>query len=210
MKLAVFGATGKTGAPLVEQALAAGHTVVALARDPSKLALKNERLTVIQGDIGNAAQVAQVVQGADAVLSVLGPASNAPDFQISRGMANIVAAMQQTGVRRLVVSTGAAVGDPNDAPKLFHRVMNVLVQTTAKNVYQDMKQTADIVRASDLDWTIVRVPMLTGGAKTGSVRVGYVGKGPGARLTRADLAAFMLNQVDDKTYLYQAPAISSG
>lgn len=210
MKLAIFGATGKTGAPLVEQALAAGHTVVALARDLSKLALKNERLTVVQADIASPPQVAQAVLGADAVLSVLGPASNAPDFQISRGMANIVAAMQQTGVRRLVVSTGAAVGDPNDAPKLFHRVMNVLVQTTAKNVYLDMKQTADIVRASDLDWTIVRVPMLTGGAKTGSVRVGYVGKGPGARLTRADLAAFMLGQVDDKTYLHRAPAISSG
>lgn len=209
MNITIFGATGKTGTHLVEQALAAGHQVVALARTPSKLASASAQLTVLQGDIGNATQVAQAIHGADAVLSVLGPTSNAPDFQISRGTANILAAMQTQGVRRLIVSTGAGVRDPHDAPKFFDTAIVALLQVVSKNVYADMQRTAELVRASDLDWTIVRVPMLTNSAKTGTVRVGYVGKGIGARLTRADLAAFMLKQLQDNTYLRQAPAISN-
>jgi putative NADH-flavin reductase len=209
MKITIFGATGKTGALVVEQALAAGHTVHALARTPSKLAIANERLTIIQGDIGNAAQVAQAVQGADAVISVLGPTSNAPDFQVSHGTANILAAMQAQGVRRLIVSAGAGVRDPHDTPKLFDKAIVALLQVVSKNVYADMQRVVETVRASDRDWTIVRVPMLTDGAKTGTVRVGYVGKGIGTRITRADLAAFMLEQLQDNTYLRQAPAISN-
>lgn len=208
MNITIFGATGKTGAHLVEQALAAGHQVVALARTPSKLA-SHERLTVLQGDIGNATQVAQAIQGADAVLSVLGPTSNAPDFQVSRGTANIMAAMQAQGVRRLIVSTGAGVRDPHDAPKFFDNAIVALLQVVSKNVYADMQRTAELVRASDLDWTIVRVPMLTNDALKGKVRVGYVGNGIGTRITRADLAAFMLKQLQDNTYLRQAPAISN-
>lgn len=209
MRIAVFGATGKTGASLVEQALAAGHEVVAFARTPSKLTASSERLTVVQGDIGNSDKVAQAIQGADAVISVLGPTSNAPDFQVSRGMANILAGMQAHGVRRLIVSTGAGVRDPNDSPKLFDRVIAALLQVVSKNVYADMQRVVDRVRASDRDWTIVRVPMLTDGAKKGTVRVGYVGKGVGARLTRADLADFMLAQMQIQTYLHQAPAVSN-
>jgi putative NADH-flavin reductase len=209
MRIAIFGATGKTGVPLVRQALTAGHEVIALARTPSKLTIASERLTVMQGDIANPAQVAQSLQGADAVISVLGPASNAPDFQVSRGMANILAGMQAHSVRRLIVSTGAGVRDPNDTPKLFDKAIAALLQVVSKNVYADMQRVVAIVRASDRDWTIVRVPMLTDGPKKGTVRVGYVGKGVGARLTRADLADFMLEQIQNQTYLHQTPAISN-
>lgn len=209
MNITIFGATGKTGAHLVEQALLAGHTVSALVRTPSKLARASARLTVIQGDIGDAVQVAQAIQGADAVISVLGPASNAPDFAVSRGTANIIAAMQAQGVRRLIVSTGAGVRDPNDAPKFFDNAIVAVLQIVSKNVYADMKRTVELVCASDRDWTIVRVPMLTNDTPKGNVRVGYVGKDIGTRLTRADLADFLLKQLQDHTYVRQAPAVSN-
>lgn len=209
MKLAILGGTGRTGLALVEQALAAGHTVTALARNPAKLALRHERLRVIQGDVTDAECVARVVAGADAVLSVLGPASNAPVFAISRGMAHVLAAMQRHAVRRLVVSAGAGVRDPQDAPGLVDRGMGVLLKLVARNVYADMRRTVDLVRASDRDWTVVRVPMLVDGPRTGRVQAGYVGKGMGMRITRADLAEFMLRAAEDGQYLRQAPAISN-
>ena len=209
MKLTIFGATGRTGHYLLERAIAAGHDVTVLVRNPAKLSLQNARLKVMPGNLTDALQVAQAVTGAEAVISALGPAGNAPVFEISQGTTNIIAAMQQHGVRRLVISAGAGVGDPNDVPKVFNRAMNVLLKLAAGNVYEDMRRTVALVRASGLDWTVVRVPMLTDDPPTGAVKVGYVGKGMGARISRSDMAEFMLKQAGDKTYVCQAPAISN-
>lgn len=116
--------------------------------------------------------------------------------------------MKQHLVSRLVLSAGAGVLDPSDSPNMVNKMFNVLVRTFSKNVYKDMVNAVNIVRQSDVDWTIVRVPMLTDGPKTGEVRAAWVGKGIGMRISRADLAVFMLNQVEDFTYLHQAPVIS--
>src|SRR5688572_18093218 len=108
MKIVVFGASGQTGRLLVEQALAAGHEVTALVRDPSKLAVRHERLRVLQGDVQDAGAVAGAVAGQDAVLSALGPAG--PAFtSMTLGARHILAAIEQHGVRRLVTLTGAGV-----------------------------------------------------------------------------------------------------
>ena len=209
MKLAVFGATGKTGKHLLAQALAEGNQVTVLMRNPNKLALQHPRLTILQGEVGDAAKVEQTIAGADAGISVLGPTNKAPKFRISQGTEHIIAAMKTKGIRRLVVSAGAGVGDPNDTPKLFNYFMNVMLKLMARNVYEDMKRVVESVRLSELDWTVVRVPMLTDDVKTGKVRVGYVGNGIGPRLTRADMADFILKQVRDRQYVRQAPAISN-
>ena len=87
--------------------------------------------------------------------------------------------------------------------------MNVLLKLAAGNVYEDMRRTVELVRASGLDWTVVRVPRLTEDPPTGAVKVGYVGKGMGVRLSRSDMAEFMLKQAADKTYVCKAPAISN-
>jgi len=209
MKIAIFGGTGRTGLHLVQQALSEGHQVAVLARTPAKLTMKNDALKVVQGDVKDAKAVEQTIAGADAVISVLGPTNNDPTFEVSQGMANIVAAMNQQRVRRLIISAGAGVGDPNDAPKLFNHVMNFLLKLMAKNVLADMTKVVEMVRSSGLDWTVVRLPMLTDDPKTGSVKVGYVGKGMGARIARADIADFILAQLKDKTYSQKSPAISN-
>ncbi|MBE2236630.1 MAG: SDR family oxidoreductase [Caldilineaceae bacterium] len=209
MKIAVFGASGRTGRHVVEQALAAGHEVVAFARTPSRLGVEHMHLTVVQGDVQDKAQVNQAVAGVDAVISTLGPTENKPDYQVTAGTENIIAAMYAHGVRRLVISAGAGVGDPNDAPKFMNHVVNLLLKLVARHVYEDMKRVVELVRASNLDWVIVRVPMLTDDAPTGVVQVGYVGKGMGMRISRADMAEFMLRQVSDDAYLHKAPAISN-
>lgn len=209
MKLAIFGATGRTGQHILRQALAEGYQVIALARDPSKLTVQSERLMVVQGTLHDSACIEQVVAGADAVISALGPASNQPTFEISRGMQAIISAMQQHGVKRFIISAGAGVEDPQDSPRLFNKLMSVLLKATAKNVYEDMLKAVALVRSSGLDWTVVRVPMLTDDPKTGQVKVGMVGKGMGPRITRADMADFMLRQVGSREYVGKAPAISN-
>jgi putative NADH-flavin reductase len=208
MKLAIFGATGHTGQHLVEQALAQGHQVAALARTPAKVAVKHSNLMVIQGDILDSACIDSVIAGADAVISALGPSSNRPEFIVSQGMQHIIAAMKKQGIRRLIISAGAGVADPNDAPTLLNHTISFLLKLTAKNVYADMQRTVDVVRGSDLEWTVIRVPRLTDGPKTGSIHVGYVGKGTGTQLSRANLADYLLRQLTDSTYVHKAPAIS--
>lgn len=209
MKVTVFGATGRTGQRVVEQALERGHEVTAFARSPQKLDAYRDRLTIVEGDVQDAGAVEKAVAGADAVVSVLGPTENTPDYQVTRGTRHILDAMKQHGVDRLVISAGAGVGDPNDEPRLFNKLINVLLKLFSRHVYEDMKRTVATVRDSDVDWTIVRVPMLTDDAPKGEVKVGYVGKGMGPRITRADMASFMLDQVDGDAYLHQAPAISN-
>jgi putative NADH-flavin reductase len=209
MKLTIFGATGRTGQLLVQQALNAGHSVTALARRPEKLTIQHPRLTIVQGDIQDARAVEQAVNGAEAVLSALGPVGKSAPLIISTGTGHVLDAMKKNGVRRLVVSIGAGIGDPQDRPTLFHRVIPLIIKTFARQVYEDMTEVARLVRASDRDWIIVRAPMLTDAPLSGNLKIGYLGRGVGSRLSRADFAAFMLRQVDDDSYLHQAPVISN-
>ncbi len=208
MKLAVFGATGRTGRPLVEQALERGHEVVAFVRDPSKLGVDHGRLAVTEGDVTDPAAVDRAVAGADAVLSVIGRGKDSPEGMQTAATENIVAAMQKHGVRRLVSLTGAGVRDPRDEPKLFDRGITALLRLLQREVLEDAEGHARVIEKSGLDWVVVRGPMLTEGEKKGAYRVGYVGKNSGTRISRADVADFMLRQVEDDTYLQQKPMIS--
>ena len=144
MRLAIFGATGNTGKLLVAQALEAGHRVVALARMPTKLEIEHQNLTLIQGDVQDAGQVAATVVGTQAVLSVLGLTSNEPTYEVSQGMANILAAMNQHSVGRLVQSVGAGIGDPNDRPGLFDKAIKAALKLASRHVYEDMVRVHDL------------------------------------------------------------------
>ena len=209
MKLAIFGATGKTGIPLVKQALDAGHEVKAFVRSPEKMSIKHERLTLVQGDATDPKAVERAVEGTDAVLSALGHAKNSPDDVQTVATRNIVAAMKRHKVERIVSLTGAGVSDPQDQPKLTDRAIKFLLSTLQKSVLTDAENHADVLRRSGLDWVIVRGPMLTEGKHTGKYRVGYIGKNSGMRIPRADVADFMLKQLSDDRYLHQAPMVSS-
>ncbi len=185
MKLAIFGGTGKTGQQLVQQALEAGYEVSALVRNPAKLPRQHPNLKGVQGDILNAADIEDVVQDVNAVISVLGPSSNKPEFVISQGMEHILTAMKKHNVHRLIISAGAGIREPEDRPKLVDHFFGVLLKLISKNVVADMQQTVNLAKASDRDWTVVRVPMLMDQPAQHSLKVGQVGE-IGARLSRAD------------------------
>jgi putative NADH-flavin reductase len=208
MKIVVFGASGGTGKQIVEQALAAGHDVTAFVRTPARLTVQHPRLTICQGDVTNAGQVAQATQGQDAVISALGPSRPPVPGMMKTAAENITAAMRKHGVRRLISTTGAGVRDPQDQPKLADRIIKFMLKLTAAEVLRDSEQNVNVIRAADLDWTVVRFPMLNDGPLTGKYRVGYLGKGSGTRLSRADAAHFVVRELGEGKYICQAPVIS--
>lgn len=207
MKLAIFGATGRTGKPLVEQALKAGHEVVALVRTPSKLTVQTP-IRVVQGDVLNSTDVDKVVQGSDAVISVIGQSKDSPRDMQTVAITNIIDAMNKYGVKRLVSLTGAGVDDSHDRPKFANHLIKMALKMMSGHLLKDAENHAEAIRKSDVDWVIVRGPRLTDGPFTGNYRVGWVGVNTGARLSRANLADFILKQTTDTTYLRQAPMVS--
>ena len=150
MRIAIFGANGQTGRLATRQALDAGHTTIAVTRRPDDFPFTDPALTIACAD----------VHDADAVLSALGvPFTREPVNTYSRGTANIVAAMQSSGVIRLVVvsSTGAyPAPGRTGAPFALRLFEPVITKTIGKTVYDDIRLMESVVRDSDLDWTIVR------------------------------------------------------
>ena len=210
MKIAIFGATGETGRQLVEQSLTAGHEVAVYVRDQSKLGINNEHLTVIEDELTDEQLIESAVTGANAVISALGPRGGSKNKPITQGMQNIITAMKKQNVRRLVITSTLSAKDPNDPLNFRAKAMVNLVKVMMRDTYEEIVSTAETVRSSDLDWTIVRLTMLNNNPKSGKVKVGYVGKGEvGLWISRADLAEFLLRQVQDTKYLRQAPAISN-
>lgn len=193
---------------MVEQALEMGHEVTAFARDAAGVPVRHERLRVVTGDVTDAKAVDGAVAGRDAVLIALGHTkTSAKDVQ-EVGTANIVAAMKKHGVRRVVSLTGAGVRDPKDEPKLFDRVIVAALKLLQRDVLEDAERHAGVLRESGLDWVIVRGPVLNDGPRTGEYRVGYVGKNSGSKISRADVADFMLKQLTDDGHLRAAPMVS--
>ena len=203
MKIALFGATGGTGQQLLEQAIKSGHQVTALVRDPAKLERKNSALTVIAGNVLQPADVDKVVSGADAVICSLGNTSNNPDMMVTQGTRNIIDAMQRLNVRRLLVVSSLGVGDSKDQVPFFFKV---LMKTALRKTMEDKEAQEAAVRASRLDWTIVRPGGLTNDPPTGTYRVGA--DLTAGRITRADVADFILKELTRNEYIQQTPGIT--
>lgn len=206
MKIAVFGATGGTGSHVVKQALATGHQVTALVRDPAKLDVSDANLTVVVGSVLDAAPVQQALQGADAVVVSLGSTANNPDNVVSQGTQVVIDAMQALGQpRRIVVVSSLGVGESKDQVPLPFKM---LMKTVLKRPMEDKERQEAAVKASGLDWIIVRPGGLTNGPATGQYKSGLDPKISAGQVARADVAAFVLQQLTDDTYLHKAPAIS--
>lgn len=205
MKITVFGATGGTGKQVVEQALAAGHHVTALVRDPAKLAINNPALTVRRGNVLEPEDVFNAVSGAEAVIVSLGSTANNPDGVVAKGTANVVDAMQKAGVARLIVVTSLGVGESKDQVPFFFKA---LMATALRKTMQDKEAQEKLVKASGLDWTIVRPGGLTDGPRTGQYRYGLDPKLVAGQVSRADVAEFVLKQLTDTQFLRKAPAIT--
>ncbi len=210
MRVVVFGATGGTGSQVVQQALGAGHEVVAVARDPSRVALTHERLRVTQGDVLDPGSLGPAVAGAGAVVSAIGPRSRREDPTVlSTGTGNIVQAMRAAGARRLLIVTATPVAPsgPGDSP-LYRLLVKPLLWRVFGRVYTEMARAEAAVRRSGLDWTILRPPRLTDKPRTGHYRMAFQGSVPGGYvISRADLADAILRFAGDPRAIDAAVAV---
>ncbi len=208
MRLLIIGATGGTGRELVRQALERGHQVTALARRPEKLALAHERLTIRRGNVLDPASLDAAVRGQEAVLSALGHKRwFYPTRILSEGTRHLVDAMERHGVRRLVCETALGIGDAWWRMGVYYTLFVRLF--ILPFYFHDKVRQERVVRASGLDWVLVRPGALTHGPRRGRIRSGpRVGHWLWTqRISRADVAAFMLDQLADDRWLRQSPGI---
>lgn len=208
MKLIVFGASGGTGREIVKQALDRGHSVTAFVRNPAKLGLTHDRLTVARGNVMDAASVEAAIPGHDAVLVAVGHRRYlGPSRVLSLGTQNIVDAMKTHYVRRLVCETALGVGDSAGRLGVYYTLF--VIPVILPFYWYDKGRQERVVRASGLEWVIVRPAQLTNGRKRGQYKHGpKVGNFAwSTSISRADTADFMLNQVGETPYLRTAVGV---
>jgi uncharacterized protein YbjT (DUF2867 family) len=212
MHIAVFGANGQTGRLLTRRALDIGHSAVALTRRPDDFPFADPHLSIAHADVRDHSSLVEAVRGADAVVSTLGvPFSTRPIDTYSLGLRNIVDAMRSTGVRRLVVvSSTGAYPYPNrkGTPLALRFVEPVVTRTIGKTTYDDQRRMEDIVRASGLDWTIVRPSGLFDLAEPTNYVAGEVDP-IGGFTARIDLADYMIELAGDRSAAGKTVVVST-
>ena len=205
MKIALFGATGRTGGLIMERALSAGHQVTVLVRDPSKLKQPQSELRIIEGDARQASAVADAVQGVGAVISALGSGNDT----VTLFGRNAMAVMERTGVRRIVSLVGASVVVPGDLPSTSMSMLRLITRIFGGKMLKDGETHARELATSNLDYTLVRPPRLTDGPESGRIQHDLTLKlGPTSSISRADLAAFLLEIAVEGRYIREAPMVA--
>ena len=207
MKVLVIGAAGKTGEALVDAARSEGHEVTSFVHDATDY--KQAGVRVVAGDVLDAAAVDTAIAGQDAVLDALGGSTPYKETTLETNAArNVVNAMQRHGVRRLVVISVMGAGESVEHADFFYE--HLLMPTFLRGAMKDKAGMETAVEASGLEWVLVRPPMLTDGEATSNVRVISAGSGEKVhKISRADLAAFMVQQLQSDAYLGQAVTIAT-
>ncbi|CAN7735175.1 SDR family oxidoreductase [Paenibacillus sp. LjRoot153] len=210
MKVTIFGATGKTGSYLIEEALKRGIEVTVFARSSSPFT--HPKVRIIRGDLTDKKSLMEAIRGADAVLSALGPTSlkHPKDLPITQALKAIISVMQQEGLKRLItISTGTAV-DPGDGFDLKIWLPALLVKLMLPASYDDIIESVKVIRESNLDWTLVRAAVLKNRPASKKLNLGLYGHTKHSlTVSREEIAAFMFDQISSRDFVRQAPGISS-
>jgi putative NADH-flavin reductase len=208
-KIALFGASGQTGQHFLKAALENGFEVKALVRDPTKITQNSDQLNLIKGEVLNLDDVRKVVEGADIVVSLFGQVKDSPEWLQTNGTKNIVQAMKEKNVKRIISLSGGALPFPEkDEPKLIDKFFTGVMKMVASKILNDAIKHHEVLKNSGLNWTIVRGPRLTNDPRKGTYRVGWVGVNASTKISRADLADFILTLVEDERFNFQMPFVS--
>jgi putative NADH-flavin reductase len=208
-KIALFGATGKTGKEFLNKALEAGYELKALARTPSKLTQSSNLLTIVQGDVLDQKAVDETVEGTDLVVSLFGHVKGSPEWLQTNGTKKIVASMHAHHVDRIISLSGGGLPFPEkDQPKFPDKMIRLIMKIAVPKILNDAIQHHQVLKGSGLKWTIVRGPRLTEEPEKGKYRVGWVGVNASTKIGRADLADFILQLVDKEKFNHQMPFVS--
>jgi putative NADH-flavin reductase len=207
--IAIFGGTGQTGKLVLEKVLQEGYKVKALVRNPNKINKSDPNLTVIQGDVLNEDEVKKTIQESEVVLSLFGHVKGSPQWLQTKGTDIIVEAMTQSGVKKIISLSGGGLPFPEkDKPKLADKIIRFIMKVAVPKILKDAILHAEILRKSNLDWMIVRGPRLTNETPKHNYRVGWVGVNASTKISRADLADFIVKQIESDEFIHQMPFVS--
>ncbi|MBC9797063.1 NAD(P)-dependent oxidoreductase [Sinomicrobium weinanense] len=207
MKIIIFGATGNIGKPLVLQALTLGYSVTAFTRNKEKLNdIKHDHLSVIEGDVLDKNTVEKAIAGHDAVICALGAGRKGTIR--SQGTRSIIEGMQKNGVKRLICQSTLGAG--NSRGNLNFLWKHIMFGWYLKKAYQDHQLQEKYVMDSELNWTLVRPGAFTDGKATGNFRHGFApdDKSISLKISKADVAMFLLMQLTSDQYLRKTPGLS--
>ena len=207
MKVVIFGASGGTGRELLKQALERDHQIIAFVRNPDKIADKALQRNLERERVLDPQAVENAVSEQDAVISAIGAGANRSTLR-EEGTRNIIECMERKEVRRLVSLSSMGVGDSRSNLGFFTKY--IIVPIFLRHAFADHEKQETVIRLSSLDWTIVRPPHLIDGACMGEYKHGIqIGEREiQGKISRADVADFMLNQLTEDTYLRQEVGIS--
>ena len=208
MKIVVIGASRGIGLEVVKQALERVHEVTALLRDPAKLALEHARLHKIRGDLGKPADVRSALSGQDAVCTCVGVNPTRKLVELfSRGARNVLAALQDAPATKYVAVTGIGAGDSRGHGGFFYdKILQPLLLGT---IYADKDREEELIKASGVDWLIVRPGFLTNGPRTGVYRaITDLAGVTAGKISRVDVADFILNQMESPSLFRQTPLLT--
>jgi putative NADH-flavin reductase len=207
MKIAIFGASGRTGLELVKQALQGGHSVTAFVRDPARMTITDKHLSVMAGDVFDPSSVDQAVKGLDAVICALGVGNDLKKTTVrTTGTVNIISSMRKFNVVRLLVITAMGVGESWNTLSM----MNKLFFATFLKSARDDHETQEIaVKDSGLDWTIIRPSGLQDSPRTGVYEYGENIPARSSTIARADVADLILKALEEKQLIGKAVTITN-
>jgi len=206
-KIAVLGGTGKAGKYLIKELIRQGYHIKALARDPGKLKQSGPSLEVITGNAREYQSILNLLSECDAVISTLGPSGNEPDT-CSMAAGHIIKAMQALNIRRLIEVAGLGIDTPEDKKGIFTRILVAIMRWFASSVINDRQKDYELLKNSNIQWTIVRCPMIKLTDLNRKIKTSLEDS-PGNQISATDLARFLIDQLKSEMFICKAPFISN-
>jgi putative NADH-flavin reductase len=206
-KIAVLGGTGKAGKYLIKELIRQGYHIKALARDPGKLKQSGPSLEVITGNAREYQSILNLLSECDAVISTLGPSGNEPDT-CSMAAGHIIKAMQALNIRRLIEVAGLGIDTPEDKKGIFTRILVAIMRWFASSVIDDRQKDYELLKNSNIQWTIVRCPMIKLTDLSRKIKTSLEDS-PGNQISATDLARFLIDQLKSEMFICKAPFISN-
>jgi len=210
MNIALFGATGKTGSIILQKLIEQEAGISVLVRLPSKLGDLPLNIKIIEGSILDSDKVYQTIEGCDAVICVVGHVKGTSENMQRDGIKNIIAAMDKLKAKRLVTLTGSGVFTKGDSASLFDKIMRFMVKTITPSRFNDGANMSEIIKQSNLDWVIVRAPLITNEKAKDLFQVfeTLLPNKPAFRIGRDDLAEFIIGNLEMDDYIRKMPVVS--
>lgn len=206
-KIAVLGGTGKAGKYLIRELISQGYVVKALARDPRKMELSDPSLSVIQGNAREYEYIHRLLSDCDAAISTLGPSRNEPDT-CSIAVGHIIKAMQVLNIQRFIEVAGLGIDTPGDKKGILTRSLVAVMKLFASAVIADRQKDYELLRQSNILWTVVRCPMIKLIDASRNVKTSLMDS-PGNHISATDLARFLIDQLNSEMFICKAPFISN-